>query len=91
MNGKNICIIRVGIGGLTAGALLTKNGSKVTIFEKEPLVGGRALSFDASSITLNDYKKLLSRFHMDIPFSEPDLKTIFLSNLILPTTPFSTI
>ena len=73
-----ICIIGAGIGGLTAGALLTKQGHKVTIFEKESLIGGRALSFDdLSSFTLEKYKEILSRFNVHVPFSEPDLKTIF--------------
>jgi phytoene dehydrogenase-like protein len=76
-NHSEICIIGAGISGLTAGALLTKQGYKVTIFEKEPMLGGRALSFDASSYTLEQYLKLLARFHMNVPFSEPDLTTIF--------------
>ena len=46
MSSKNICIIGAGIGGLTAGALLVKNGYKVTIFEKESILGGRASSID---------------------------------------------
>jgi len=79
---SNICIIGAGIGGLTAGALLTKQGYKVKIFEKEPLIGGRALSLDASSLTLEKYKEILSRFHMHVPFSEPDLKTIFDNNML---------
>ena len=74
---KNICIIGAGIGGLTAGALLTKKGHKVTIFEKEPIIGGRAISFKPSDLTLEEYRELLSRFNMDISFSEPDLETIF--------------
>jgi len=77
MNTKNVCIIGAGIGGLTAGALLTKNGYNIKIFEKESILGGRALSFDASSLTFKDYKDLLSRFHMHVPFSDPDLETIF--------------
>jgi hypothetical protein len=82
MTGKNVCIIGAGIGGLTAGALLTKKGYKVTIFEKEPIIGGRALSFDASNITPEDYKNLLTRFNMNIAFSEPDIKTIFEKNML---------
>ncbi|MDH7517434.1 MAG: FAD-dependent oxidoreductase [Candidatus Thermoplasmatota archaeon] len=74
---KNICIIGAGIGGLTAGVLLTKKGHRVTIFEKEPMIGGRALSFYPSNFTLEEYKNLLARFHMNIAFSEPDLETIF--------------
>ncbi len=77
MNKKKVCIIGAGIGGLIAGALLTKHGYKVKIFEKEPYLGGRALSFDASSVSFEDYKKLISRFNMNIAFSEPELKDIF--------------
>lgn len=72
-----ICIIGAGISGLTAGALLIKQGYSVTIFEKEQILGGRALSFDASSFTLEEYSKLLHRFQMNVAFSEPDLPTIF--------------
>ena len=82
MNEKNICIIGAGIGGLTAGALLTKNGCKVTIFEKESLIGGRALSFEGSSISLTDYKNLLARFHINIAFSEPNIEKIFEKNML---------
>ena len=83
MNKKNIGIIGAGIGGLTAGALLTKQGHKITIFEKESLIGGRALSFgDLSSFNLEKYKEILSRFNMHVPFSEPDLKSIFDKNML---------
>ena len=79
MNRKkfSICIIGAGIGGLTAGALLIKKGYSVTIFEKQSCIGGRALSFDSSKISLNEYKDLLSKFHIHIPFSEPSLQHIF--------------
>jgi hypothetical protein len=74
---KKICIIGAGISGLTAGALLTKQGHEVTIYEKETILGGRALSFNATSCTLENYTRLLERFHMNIAFSEPALPTIF--------------
>jgi prolycopene isomerase len=82
MNKKNVGIIGAGIGGLTSGALLTKKGFKVKIFEKENLIGGRALNLDASSLTLDVYKNLLSRFHMSVVFSEPKLETIFNKNML---------
>jgi hypothetical protein len=77
-----ICIIGAGIAGLTAGALLTKKGFKVTIFEKETILGGRALSFDPMSITLKEYKDMLSRFNMHVFFSEPTLDIIFNKRLL---------
>ena len=52
---SEICIIGAGIGGLTAGALLSKKGYKVTIFEKESLLGGRALSFNDLSCNFQFY------------------------------------
>lgn len=74
---KKICIIGAGIGGLTAGALLLKNGYSVDIFEKEPTVGGRALSLEMSSQTLESYKQTLAKFNTSIVFSEPSLEEIF--------------
>ena len=81
-NKKNICIIGAGIGGLTAGALLTKKGFNVTIYEKESLIGGRAIALNPPSISVDEYKKILSHYNMSIPFSEPDLETIFNNNLL---------
>jgi protoporphyrinogen oxidase len=72
-----ICIIGAGISGLVAGALLSKKGHNVTIFEKEEFVGGRALSFNPALFTADQYLELLSRFQMNVPYSEPDLQTIF--------------
>lgn len=78
----NICIVGAGIGGLTAGALFIKRGYNVKIFEKEEFIGGRSYNFNASKITLEQYKNLLSRFNMHIPFSEPDLNIIFNKGLL---------
>ncbi|MBN1308884.1 MAG: phytoene desaturase [Chitinispirillaceae bacterium] len=47
---KHIAIIGAGPGGLTAGMILAKRGYKVSIFEKEPKVGGRN-----ASIEMNGY------------------------------------
>ena len=77
MNKMNVCIIGAGVGGLATGLLLTKKGYNVTIFEKESQIGGRALSFEGSRIKLEDYKKLLARFNMNIAFAEPGIETIF--------------
>jgi len=77
MNKKKVCIIGAGIGGLTAGALLLKKGYSVDIFEKEPTVGGRALSLEMSSQTIDSYKQTLAKFNTAIVFSEPPLEEIF--------------
>jgi len=74
---KKVCIIGAGIGGLTAGAILIKKGYSVDIFEKETTVGGRALSIEMSSQTIDSYKQLLTRFNTRIAFSEPPLEDIF--------------
>lgn len=77
-----IGIVGAGIGGLTAGALLTKQGCKVKIFEKESFIGGRTLSLDTSLLTPQQYRELLSKFNISLPFSEPDLETIFDKNML---------
>ncbi len=82
MSRKSIAIIGAGIGGLTVGALLTKAGYNVTVFEKEKRIGGRALSFEGSSISLQEYKNLLSSFNTKIAFSEPTLEEVFERKLL---------
>jgi phytoene desaturase len=47
---KHIAIIGAGPGGLTAGMILAKRGYKVSVFEKEGIVGGRN-----AAITMNGY------------------------------------
>ena len=46
MDSADIIIIGAGIGGLTAGALLAKNGRQVTLFEASNEYGGSAGKFD---------------------------------------------
>jgi len=41
----DVIIIGAGIGGLTAGAILAKNGKKVLVLEKNPVPGGYAVNF----------------------------------------------
>ncbi|RLF38689.1 MAG: NAD(P)/FAD-dependent oxidoreductase [Thermoplasmata archaeon] len=81
MGSKKIGVIGAGIAGLTAGLLLTKKGFNVEIFEKEKIIGGRALTINLSTLSISDYRKLLSDFKMFIPFSNPDLEDIFSKKL----------
>eukprot|EP00924_Labyrinthula_sp_SR-Ha-C_P004542 snap_masked-scaffold_1-processed-gene-3.23-mRNA-1 protein AED:1.00 eAED:1.00 QI:0/-1/0/0/-1/1/1/0/575 len=46
---ERVAIIGAGIGGLSAGAILSRNGYKVTVFEKNSFVGGRCSSFNLTS------------------------------------------
>jgi phytoene desaturase len=50
MTQKHIAIVGAGPGGLTAGMILAKRGYKVSIFEKEAMVGGRN-----APISMNGY------------------------------------
>ena len=77
-----MCIIGAGLGGITTGALLAKKGHEVEIFEKEKILGGRTLTMDGTDLTLDEYQKILHRFDTWIPFSEPDINTIFEKNML---------
>lgn len=74
---KKVCVIGAGIGGLSAGVYLSKSGFNVTIFEKEQVIGGRALSFVGDALDIDNYRGILSSFNMAVPFSYPSLEEIF--------------
>lgn len=82
MNKKNVYIIGAGLGGLATGVLLTKKGYEVEVFEKEKILGGRALTLDGNTLTLDEYQKILHRFNIWLPFSEPDVNAIFERNML---------
>jgi phytoene desaturase len=68
---KHIVVVGAGPGGLTAAMLLANRGFKVTVFEKEPHVGGRN-----AAIVSNGYKFdtgptfLMMKFILDEVFEE---------------------
>lgn len=79
---QRVCIIGAGIGGLTAGALLLKQGYDVDIYEREATVGGRAQSLAMSTQTHESYRQTLQKFDTAIVFSEPPLPEIFDKHLM---------
>ena len=79
---KKIGIIGAGIAGLTAAALLSKKGYQVTVYEKESVLGGRALSLSGNALTLESYETILAHYHSFIAFSEPELPIIIEQQLL---------
>ena len=69
-------VIGAGIGGLAAAVLLRQRGFTVDLYEREQLIGGRALTFDGTN-DIATYRQMLERFDMWVPFAEPSLDAIF--------------
>lgn len=79
---QRICIIGAGIAGLTAAALLSKKGYHVTVFEKESVLGGRALSVDGKTLDKASLKTIHAHYQSFIAFSDPDVETMIQMNLL---------
>ena len=59
MDGKKVSIIGAGIGGLDVGALLSRKGISVQIFEKSETIGGRATSYNYKDCVVDNGVHLL--------------------------------
>jgi len=70
---KNIIIIGGGLGGLTSGALLAKEGFKVTLLEQHNIVGGCATTFKRKG----GFTCEVGLHEMDGVYSNPSIKSIF--------------
>ena len=79
---KKVVIVGAGLGGLTAGFLLSQKGFLVTVYEREATPGGRAMTLSGSDLNLDDYKSLLHRFDMWMARSDPPLEAIFRQGLL---------
>ncbi|HOX06205.1 MAG TPA: phytoene desaturase family protein [Planctomycetota bacterium] len=51
MSSKHVVIVGAGPGGLTSAMLLAHRGCRVTVFEKEPVVGGRNAAITEAGYT----------------------------------------
>ncbi len=97
---KHVIIIGSGIGGLGAGALLSKAGYKVTIIEKNETLGGRANIFESEGYTFDmgpswylmpdvfeQFFKLLGSTvdeHLDLIKLSPSYRVFFANDKELP-------
>ena len=78
-------IIGAGVGGLTVGTLLSKEGLKVLVLEQNDRPGGRALSVYGTEISnrgLEWYKKILASQYTYIAGSHPDIETIIKKRML---------
>ena len=69
---KKITIIGAGLGGLTAGALLVKEGYKVTLLEQHNIAGGCATTFKRKNFTCE-----VGLHEMESVYTNPLIKDIF--------------
>jgi len=72
-------VIGAGVGGLSTGTILAKEGMMVLILEQNDRVGGRALSIKGEEISEKGagwYRDLLATQYTYIAGSDPDLETL---------------
>ena len=62
MNNNDMIIIGGGLGGLTTGALLAKEGWQVTVLEKNHIVGGGLQNFSRHGIHFDTGMHILGGF-----------------------------
>lgn len=70
---KSVTIIGAGLGGLTAGALLSEEGYSVTLLEQHNVVGGCATTFKRKG----GYLCEVGLHEMEGVYSNPSLRKIF--------------
>ena len=78
-------VIGAGVGGLTVGTLLAKEGLKILVLEQQDRPGGRAMSLRGSEVSDNGldwYKKLLASQYTYIADSQPAIETIIKERML---------
>ncbi len=80
MEGKwDAVVIGAGIGGLSAAALLARQGRRTLVIEKDDRVGGRAMSLKGEEVSVNGpdwYRRLLAGQYTCLAASSPSLEHI---------------
>ena len=61
---RRVAVVGGGIGGMTAAALLAKDGCDVTLFEAQPALGGKAQVVTADGLRLDTGPTLLTLPHV---------------------------
>lgn len=75
MASNNIAIVGAGLSGLTAALRLAKKGYSVTIFEQNPIPGGKAGLWQSAGFSFDTGPSLLTmRFVLDELFENLELK-----------------
>lgn len=78
-------VVGAGIGGLSAAAIIAKDGMSVAVLEREDRVGGRALSIEGCEITERGadwYQGVLGRHYCYLAGSEPGIDRIVSEGLL---------
>lgn len=68
MNKRKVSIVGAGPGGLAAGMILSANGYEVTVYEKQPFVGGRS-----SRLVLDEFQFDRGATFMMMPYKWEEL------------------
>ncbi len=75
----DVIVVGAGVGGLSAAALLAKEGRKTLVVERDDRVGGRALSFKGEEISDKGaewYRTMLASQYSFLADSRPSLEKI---------------
>ena len=73
----DVVVVGAGVGGLSAGALLAKEGLKTLVMEKDDRVGGRAMSLRGEELSEKGagwYRRLLAGQYSYLAESSPSLE-----------------